>query len=114
MPQFKAITTIAIIFYRSHYLSGNTTPIDALCQALEKHNLNPLAIYVSSLREPDVQAEILAILENLDQPLGAILNTTSFSLAKLQRQIGNLEMIPLWQKLNVPVLQVMGKPCQCL
>lgn len=102
-----SITTVAIIFYRSHYLSGNTTPIDALCQALEKHNLNPLAIYVSSLQEPDVQAEVLAILENLDQPLGAILNTTSFSLAKLQRQIGNLETIPLWQKLNVPVLQVI-------
>ncbi|MBE9240522.1 cobaltochelatase subunit CobN [Synechocystis salina] len=100
-------TTVAIIFYRSHYLSGNTTPIDAICQALEKYNLNPLAIYVSSLREPDVQAEVLAIFENLDQPLGAILNTTSFSLAKLQRQVGNLETIPLWQKLNVPVLQVI-------
>ncbi|MBE9194194.1 cobaltochelatase subunit CobN [Synechocystis sp. LEGE 06083] len=100
-------TTVAIIFYRSHYLSGNTTPIDALYKALEKYNLNPLAIYVSSLREPDVQAEVLAVLDNLSQPLGAILNTTSFSLAKLQRQVGNLETIPLWQKLNVPVLQVI-------
>ncbi|QUS61365.1 cobaltochelatase subunit CobN [Synechocystis sp. PCC 7339] len=107
MSQFKTIATVAIIFYRSHYLSGNTTPIDALCQTLVKHNLNSLAIYVSSLREPDVQSEVLDILENLNQPLGAILNTTSFSLAKLQRQIGNLETIPLWQKLNVPVLQVI-------
>ncbi|MBD2652396.1 cobaltochelatase subunit CobN [Synechocystis sp. FACHB-383] len=107
MSQFKTIATVAIIFYRSHYLSGNTTPIDAIYQALEKYNLNPLAIYVSSLREPDVQAEVLAVLDNLSQPLGAILNTTSFSLAKLQRQVGNLETIPLWQKLNVPVLQVI-------
>ncbi|MEB3160859.1 MAG: cobaltochelatase subunit CobN, partial [Synechocystis sp.] len=74
--------TVAVLFYRSHYLAGNTAPIDALCQALENQGLTAIAIYVSSLREADVQAEILAILENLDLPLGAILNTTSFSLAK--------------------------------
>ena len=34
--------TLAIIFYRSHYLSGNTLPIDALCEALLRKSLNPL------------------------------------------------------------------------
>ncbi|AIE72539.1 MULTISPECIES: cobaltochelatase subunit CobN [unclassified Synechocystis] len=98
---------IAIIFYRSHYLAGNTAPIDALCLALEKFDLKTIAIYVSSLREPDVQAEVLSILKNFNQPLGAILNTTSFSLAKSERQVGSAETIPLWQMLNVPVLQVI-------
>ncbi len=98
---------VAIIFYRSHYLTGNTAPIDALCQALAKRNLKAIAIYASSLREPDVQTEVLSILNNLDSPLGAILNTTSFSLAKLQREVGSTETIPLWQELNVPVLQVI-------
>lgn len=99
--------TVAILFYRSHYLAGNTAPIDALCAALGERGLTPIALYVSSLREPDVQAEIVALLENLEQPLGAILNTTSFSLAKLQREAGSTETIPLWQSLNVPVLQVI-------
>ncbi|MEY2984197.1 MAG: CobN component of cobalt chelatase involved in biosynthesis [Cyanobacteriota bacterium] len=99
--------TVAILFYRSHYLAGNTAPIDALCAALEKRGLTVIAIYVSSLREPDVQGEILDILETLENPLGAILNTTSFSLAKLQREAGIAETIPLWQRLNLPVLQVI-------
>lgn len=107
MSEINLIATVAIIFYRSHYLAGNTAPIDALCQALEKRDLKPIAIYVSSLRESDGQGEIMSILENLNQPLGAILNTTSFSLAKLQRQVGGTETIPLWQTLNVPVLQVI-------
>lgn len=103
----KLSATVAILFYRSHYLAGNTAPIDALCHALEKQGLMAIAIYVSSLRELDVQTEILAILKNLDTPLAAILNTTSFSLAKLQREAGSTEIIPLWQTLNVPVLQVI-------
>jgi len=103
----KKSATVAILFYRSHYLAGNTAPIDALCTAIEKQGLTAIAIYVSSLREADVQGEILGILENLVAPLGAILNTTSFSLAKLQRQAGSTETIPLWQGLNVPVLQVI-------
>ena len=107
MFESKLSATVAILFYRSHYLAGNTVPIDALCHALEKQGLTAIAIYVSSLREADVQAEILDILENLETPLGAILNTTSFSLAKLQREAGSTETIPLWQKLNVPVLQVI-------
>lgn len=98
---------VALLFYRSHYLAGNTAPIDALCAALERRGLAAIAIYVSSLREADVQAEILTILGKLEEPLAAILNTTSFSLAKLQREAGSAETIPLWQTLNVPVLQVI-------
>ena len=96
-----------ILFYRSHYLAGNTTVIDALCQALLAKQLTPLALYVSSLREPDVQAEIQTLLQRLETPIVAVLNTTSFSLTKLQREAGNQDIIPLWQTLNVPVLQVI-------
>jgi len=48
---------VAILFYRAHYLSGNTDAIAALCEALHERNLKPLPIYVSSLKEQDVQAE---------------------------------------------------------
>ena len=50
---------VGILFYRAHYLAGNTLPIDALCQALVARNLEPVPVFVSSLRDPDVQAEIM-------------------------------------------------------
>ncbi|MEW6498609.1 MAG: cobaltochelatase subunit CobN, partial [Cyanobacteriota bacterium] len=96
---------VGILFYRAHYLSGNTAPIDALCQALAERQLEPVPVFVSSLRDPDVQAELLAYFQPKDgSGIGMLLNTTSFSLAKLDTETPQLE---LWQRLDVPVLQVI-------
>ncbi|MBL1208860.1 cobaltochelatase subunit CobN [Geminocystis sp. GBBB08] len=91
----------AIIFYRSHYLSGNLKPIDALSQALETENLSSIAIYVSSLQEADIQEELIKLLQHHQVKL--ILNTTSFSVAK----IGNETNAKIWQTLDIPVLQII-------
>jgi len=96
---------VGILFYRAHYLAGNTAPIDALCQALVERNLEPVPLFVSSLREFELQAELMQLF----QPMAAagiqvLLNTTSFSLAKLDAAVPDLE---LWQRLDVPVLQVI-------
>jgi len=98
-------TKVGILFYRAHYLAGNTAPIDALCQALAERNLEPVPLFVSSLHELDLQAELMQLF----QPMAAagiqvLLNTTSFSLAKLDAAVPDLE---LWQRLDVPVLQVI-------
>ena len=90
-----------ILFYRSHYLAGNTKPIDDLCQALIDRSLTPIPIFISSLRNVELQQELLALLKKNNIKL--LLNTTSFSLAK----IGELAQLDFWQKLNVPVLQVI-------
>lgn len=91
--------TIAILFYRAHYLAGNTAVIHALCDALRQENLTPLPIFVSSLKEPDVQKELLKFTT-----IQLILNATSFSLASLETDSPQVE---LWEKLNVPVLQMV-------
>lgn len=91
----------AIIFYRSHYLSGNLKPIDALSKSLEKQNLTSISIYVSSLQEIDIQEELIKLLQQYQVKL--ILNTTSFSVAK----IGNETNAKIWQTLDIPVLQVV-------
>ncbi|OCR00541.1 cobaltochelatase subunit CobN [Oscillatoriales cyanobacterium USR001] len=96
---------VGILFYRAHYLSGNLAPIDALCQALTERNLTPIPVFVSSLREPDVQAE----LEQYFQPKDAdsiqlLLNTTSFAISGFRSQDRELDSI---KSLNVPVLQVI-------
>jgi cobalamin biosynthesis Mg chelatase CobN len=46
--------------------AGNTAPIDALCQALAKRQLQPVPVFVSSLRDPDVQEELLSYFQPKD------------------------------------------------
>jgi cobaltochelatase CobN len=99
-----SIAQVGILFYRAHYLAGNTLPIDALCQALTDKNLEPIPIFVSSLRDRDVQEELVAYFHpSQENSIQLLLNTTSFSLAK----IGNEDSSELWQKLDIPVLQVI-------
>jgi cobaltochelatase CobN len=96
---------VGLLFYRAHYLSGNLAAIDALCAALIERQLEPVPVFVASLREPDIPAELLNWFQPKDQPgIQVLLNTTSFSLARLQTETPDVE---LWQTLDVPVLQVI-------
>ncbi|MBW4619654.1 MAG: cobaltochelatase subunit CobN [Cyanosarcina radialis HA8281-LM2] len=96
---------VGILFYRAHYLAGNTRVIDALCQALAERQLQPVPVFVSSLREPDVQAELLEYFQPPEEEgIGLLLNTTSFSVAKLETETPQVD---LWQQIDVPVLQVI-------
>ncbi|NJK28650.1 MAG: cobaltochelatase subunit CobN, partial [Acaryochloris sp. SU_5_25] len=96
---------VGLLFYRAHYLAGNVAAIAALCHSLTAHHLTPVPIYVQSLQDPQVQAELIQLLQPPDQPgIDLLLNTTSFSLAKLGAETLNLK---LWQQLDVPVLQVI-------
>jgi cobaltochelatase CobN len=82
-------------------LSGNTAAIAALCDALTEQGLTPVPIFVSSLKEPDVQKELIQYCR---QGVEIILNTTSFSLASLET---DTPQVDLWETLNVPVFQVI-------
>ncbi len=92
---------VGIIFYRAHYLSGNTAAIEAICQALVMRELTPIPIYVSSLKDPAVQAELITYSQH---SAGVLLNTTSFSLASLDT---DTPQVGLWTSLNLPVFQVI-------
>jgi cobaltochelatase CobN len=96
---------IGILFYRAHYLAGNMAPIDALCESLVKRQLEPVPVFVSSLRDPEVQGELVQYFQPQDSaPIQVLLNTTSFSLARLDAESPQLE---LWQQLDVPIIQVI-------
>lgn len=123
-PKFKVQNSkfkIGLLFYRAHYLAGNTAPIDGLCEALVERGIDPLPVYVSSLQDPDVQGDLVDLLKPREagggdhsHPPGdgpgdgpgidVLLNTTSFSVAKLDGATPNLH---LWETLDVPVLQVI-------
>jgi cobaltochelatase CobN len=67
--------------------------------------LEAVPVFVSSLRDPDVQAELLTYFQPQEgSGIDLLLNTTSFSLAKLDAETPQLE---LWKRLDVPVLQVI-------
>jgi len=98
------IGAVGILFYRAHYLSGNLDPIDSLCQALVKYNLEPIPIFVSSLRDPDIQTEVLTYFKPQDQnAIQLLINTTSFSISSTSE---DGSQPPLFS-LNIPVLQVI-------
>ncbi|ACK67272.1 cobaltochelatase, CobN subunit [Rippkaea orientalis PCC 8801] len=99
---------ILILFYRSHYLAGNLKPIDALCQSLLERGLNPLPIFVSSLRDLDIQEQLITYFKTFsDNPIHLIFNTTSFSLAKINLESETSDEVALWKTLNIPILQVI-------
>ncbi|MFN3361343.1 MAG: cobaltochelatase subunit CobN [Pseudanabaenaceae cyanobacterium] len=91
---------VALLFYRAHYLAGNTKAIDALIHALHSRQIQVIPIYVTSLKNPAIQKSLLEICADCQ----LILNTTSFSIADLKQDTPTIE---LWEKLNLPVLQVI-------
>lgn len=96
---------VGILFYRAHYLSGNLSPIDALCQALLERDLTPVPVFVSSLREPELQAELLQYFQpSHSEPIQLLLNTTSFAVAGFNDRDNRINYL---KQLDVPVLQAI-------
>ncbi|TSA49421.1 MAG: cobaltochelatase subunit CobN [Nitrosomonadales bacterium] len=103
-----------IVFYRTHWMSGNTRFVDALIDALEKRGMNVLPVFTSSLRAgSDGGARLPTALRYFSGEQGAhidvLINTTSFAMGEITPggptpagwSVGVLE------HLNVPVLQAM-------
>jgi cobaltochelatase CobN len=93
----------AIVFYRALMQAGDLAAVDALVDALSKEGLNPLPIYVTSLKDR-LSADIVGAL--LDHALpDVILNATSFALGSPTGSSSETED-PLGQ-CDCPVLQVV-------
>ncbi|MFE5804383.1 cobaltochelatase subunit CobN [Streptomyces sp. NPDC056491] len=70
-PQRTEGPRIAVLYYRAHQMSGNTSFVDALCEAIEAHDAQALPLYVSSLRTPE--PELIAALESADAVVTTVL-----------------------------------------
>ncbi len=113
-PPQNTKAKIGILFYRAHYLSGNVAPINSLCQALMAQNLEPIPVFVSAPRAPEIQGEILQYFQPEDgEEIQLLLNTTSFAVSVVNNhdiEVENFDFPPLLrqgQKLDIPVLQVI-------
>ncbi|WP_212003700.1 cobaltochelatase subunit CobN [Chitinophaga sp. HK235] len=101
---------VPIVIYRTHYVAGNTAPVEVLCEMLQQRGLQPMPVYVSNLRD----AAMLEVLYRFLTDEGAVspavlLNTTSFSTKSLDDN--EAEDTFIYSRLGVPVIQAVFASC---
>jgi cobaltochelatase CobN len=90
--------TALVVFYRANLISADTAPIDALMTALDAQGLAPLAVAVSSLKDPAIWAPLTELMAA--RKPAVILNTTAFSAMRD-------DDTTILDQADVPVLQVI-------
>ncbi|MER5778710.1 cobaltochelatase subunit CobN [Streptomyces sp. NPDC002039] len=70
-PQRTEGPKVAVLYYRAHQMSGNTSFVHALCEAVEAQGARALPLYVSSLRTPE--PGLIAELESVDAVVTTVL-----------------------------------------
>jgi len=102
---------VGIVFYRAHWMSGNTRFIDALLDALEKRGMHVLPVFTASLRSGngELPAALRYFRSDARTHVDVLINTTSFAMGEITPggatpagwSVGVLET------LDVPVLQAI-------
>ena len=69
----------AVTFYRALVQGGSLAPVDALIDGLAAQGLNPLPVFVSSLKDPVSAATLDALFRRA--PPAVVLNATGFAVA---------------------------------
>ena len=87
----------ALVFYRALIQSGNICVVEAMVDGLREAGLNPLPIFVSSLKDPVAAATLETIMSKV--PPSIILNATGFAIsAPGQKKVPgpfDLDMAPM-------------------
>ena len=116
--------TVAVIFYRCHYLSGNTAFVDALLDELEALGVNGIGVFTETLRAHEPVSNVnghsvkrfpTALMHVLDASTGAclvdvLISSMAFAMGEVNPDgptLGNWSAEGL-QALDVPVLQVIN------
>lgn len=73
---------VPIVFYRALVQGAGLNPINRLIRAVSRQGLNPLPVFVASLKDPVSQATLQRIFEQA--PPEVILNCTSFAVGSMQ------------------------------
>ncbi|HUH08336.1 MAG TPA: cobaltochelatase subunit CobN [Egibacteraceae bacterium] len=100
--------TVGVVFYRTHWMSGNTAFIDVLCEQIEQAGGNALPVFCYSLR-PDADGRA-PVLELLDGRVDAVVVTVlamGGSNAGDAGPAGAQWSAPALEALGVPVLQAI-------
>ncbi|MDK6028918.1 cobaltochelatase subunit CobN [Ignisphaera sp. 4213-co] len=112
---------VAIIFYRSYWLTSNTKPVEALVKALEAEGLGTLPVFThgfkdSFLNTPTIEDSIKEFLIVNGKPIvDAVLVLTSFFIldhGKWHRsfykdRFKTVDGVELLKALNIPVIKLV-------
>ena len=98
---------VGILFYRSHWMSGNVKPIEALIEALDRQGCAATAVFCPSLKDTDKQGMPLAIKEFLLDDTGrptvdVLISTIAFTLAQFEESAPSA-----FERLGIPVIQAV-------
>ncbi len=111
--------TVGLLFYRSHFLSGNTAFVDELVRAGERAGLNVLPVYAYSLKDTDesdtgapgpLPAALRYFLDQDGRPfIDVLITTMSFAMGGVSPdgQVGSAWATAVLERLDVPVLQAI-------
>ncbi len=91
----------AVVFYRALVQAANCAPVDGLIAALKRRGLNPLPIFVASLRDPVSAACVAELLG--ESPPSVILNATGFAISSP----GERRAETPFDAADCPILQVV-------
>ncbi len=106
-------SSVGIVFYRAHWISGNTRFIDALLVQLEKLDLNVLPVFTSSLRAgkhgDDLPIALSYFYGDQVAHIDVLINTTSFAMGEITPGGATPAgwSVKVLEHLNVPVLQAI-------
>jgi cobaltochelatase CobN len=90
-----------VVFYRAYVQSGATAVIDALCKELLGAGIDPLPVFVTSLKDRESESFLDAAFAAF--PPDIVLNTTAFSVS----QIGGGKTGTVLDRPGRPVLQLV-------
>ncbi len=90
--------TALVVFYRANLMAADIAPIETLMASLDARGLAPLAVAVSSLKDPAVEGPLGELIARRKPAI--VLNTTAFSALRE-------DDTTVLDQADVPVLQVV-------
>ncbi|MBB5064448.1 cobaltochelatase subunit CobN [Granulicella mallensis] len=104
--------TAAVLFYRAHRMSGNTSFIDAIAEALKSKGMNALCIFTSSLKSKENGRP--AAFRLIEGKADVLISTLSFALGEVNTGAVTIagEAVGSLEQLGIPVLQAIASGMQ--
>jgi cobaltochelatase CobN len=107
--------TVGVLFYRSHWMSGNLAFIDALVRELEGCGANALPVFTSSLKDAAGEknghwpAAFDCFFSGEERLIDVLVTTVAFAVGEVEPNGPTIDgwSVHVFARLGVPVLQSM-------
>ncbi|HEY3060798.1 MAG TPA: cobaltochelatase subunit CobN, partial [Chloroflexota bacterium] len=103
------LPTLAVLFYRSHLLGGNTEFVDAVVREIEARGANALPVFAYSLKDGAYGGGLPDALQYFAGRVDAVIATMSFAMGQVRADGPTPSgwSVEALERLGVPVLQAI-------